>query len=303
MSNPNFSIFSIIDNNELFTIFSDILPPEDIKKIKKIMKFAVFEMFLSPNTAKLRIEKAFLSSINKIPPDVLTKKLIAKFPEIMIMGNESSEKQRQKDNARLTASPKATILNQFLLHSFSQNPDVISIISEGGKSFDVLPVFAANPQLSIVMNNQYSKNNTTPEMMLRMTANSIKTVAELWYKPLLQKVLAITRLLTDKHVTEPNELGSIMSQCHNVWQSKYPELLCLLDDKIRIIRNSEAHHNTIIDASEETITFINQKKGNTTETLGPLTMIELAEIVEIGNFCIDMNTAFRVAEGQIREQL
>lgn len=93
---------------------------------------------------------------------------------------------------------------------------------------------------------------------------SLLNVVERWYKPLLVHFVTVTGWArTGRCDPMPSELGRVMTRARDAWQSD-PELLPIVDDHIRIFRNSEGHGHTEVDVTAEKLTFKNIDKGRVT---------------------------------------
>lgn len=115
------------------------------------------------------------------------------------------------------------------------------------------------------------------------------------YQEQLAFLLRMSSLYLEKPQKIPHELGPIMNQCRNLWKSLRPEMLCLLNENFRVVRNSEAHKHTVMDVRAETVTFINKRDG-AEKVLGPLTGIEVAELLQrLTATCFGMLSGIRLA--------
>jgi hypothetical protein len=133
--------------------------------------------------------------------------------------------------------------------------------------------------------------------------SQIAHVAESFYLPFLRAMLGITRLDRDASSALPHEIGAILNLSRQEWTGHYPGLLPLLDDRVRIVRNSEMHRSTLIDVRTQSVTFINMRKGGKRETLGPLNRRELGEIISSTlRFCLALQAGFRLARRQLSQR-
>jgi len=115
------------------------------------------------------------------------------------------------------------------------------------------------------------------------------------YQEQLTFLLRMSSLYFEKPQKMPDELGKIINQCRNIWTNQRPEMLCLLNEDFRIVRNSEAHKNTVMDVRAETVTFINKRNGED-EVLGSLTGFEVAELLQkLMATCFGMLSGIRLA--------
>jgi hypothetical protein len=129
------------------------------------------------------------------------------------------------------------------------------------------------------------------ERRVRTIAEVLRESAEEWYKPILQLCLLLSHRLT--HTTNsavPNELGAVMWACKHT--SGFP--LTILDDRIRIIRNSVAHSQTEIDVAEPAVTFVNTRRSGERDSLGPLTWEHLKAFADyLLNHCWALTLVLR----------
>ena len=91
-----------------------------------------------------------------------------------------------------------------------------------------------------------------------------------------------------------------MGRCRDLWQKDQPELLELLIDRVRIVRNSEAHRRTQIDPRTQTVTFVNRRGNGKEEVLGPLNGMEFSRLFyEFWQLCLALHSTFQLLEGQL----
>jgi hypothetical protein len=133
----------------------------------------------------------------------------------------------------------------------------------------------------------------------RMVASSLAHASETFYKPMLVSTLRITRIDQASQAVIPRELGAVINQARDYWRSRYPQLLDLLDDNARIIRNSEAHRHTKVDVRNETVSFTNVPKTGVPETI-VFDKEELAKYVSgFMNLCLGFHAGFREVQRRL----
>lgn len=86
--------------------------------------------------------------------------------------------------------------------------------------------------------------------------------AESVYKPMLRAALELTWLAAGDTKQSKNTLGGIVDQCENAWPADV--VRALVDRRLLVIRNSEAHQHTCFNSANETVTFINENDARST---------------------------------------
>lgn len=116
------------------------------------------------------------------------------------------------------------------------------------------------------------------EAWAEAAVSALQHLTETWYKSLLRGALAVTYATDKKASQTPTELGRVMFACRAAWTPDHPELLNLLQDELRIIRNSASHRDYEIDPIGETITFHDLGRGKVDASFGPLTLADLGAL-------------------------
>jgi hypothetical protein len=137
-------------------------------------------------------------------------------------------------------------------------------------------------------------SNMNFEQKYKYAVSIIYNWSEKNYTPLLRAVLNITKILINKNKCEDLEVGNVISQCNQFWKIHQPQLLPLVISNISIIRNSEAHKNTIVNIEEKSITFINIAKDKTVKKFGPVGIQEIEQIMKkMSDASLQIYQAFR----------
>lgn len=107
------------------------------------------------------------------------------------------------------------------------------------------------------------------ELSTRVTSDAIRRAAEGWYKPMLSCALRLWYLERgEENKSIQSDVGALLVQCRDVWSNNGGPT-GVVDDRVRIVRNSESHHQTEIEPRGETVLFINRPRNRPEERLGP----------------------------------
>lgn len=119
-------------------------------------------------------------------------------------------------------------------------------------------------------------------------------VAERQYRPILQLGLRFTRLIRAETKPIPNELGSVMGQCRDLWNASGGPS-AVLDERIRAVRNSEAHAALDTkDVRASTVSFVNVKPDGTKEVGATMTVPDFVTFAfDVRHRCDAMIAALR----------
>jgi hypothetical protein len=177
-------------------------------------------------------------------------------------------------------------ITDFCLKSINQYGSLKSFLllfineikQNGGKKFKALityfedisiySILGVYPGVGKILIN----NDLYFEEKVGIIASQMSHIAEKYYKQMIFILLKITRLIMDNERNDQNGLGQIINNCKNFWEKEFPQFLPILNNEIKILRNSEAHSKTYIDVQNETITFINIKNNGEEEIFGPLSV-------------------------------
>ena len=100
-------------------------------------------------------------------------------------------------------------------------------------------------------------------------------VAERWYRPMLSGFYRMSRLGLGLNRPEISDFGQLLCTARDHWRDS--PLAALTDDRLRVLRNSEAHGHTEIDLATGTMTFMNRSRsGETTRWSASAEDLELA---------------------------
>jgi hypothetical protein len=90
------------------------------------------------------------------------------------------------------------------------------------------------------------------------------------------------------------EVGNVLAQCKQFWEINQPQLVPLVLNNISIIRNSEAHKNTIVNIEEQSLTFINITKDKAIKKYGPVCIQEIEQLMnQMADISLQIYQAFR----------
>lgn len=255
----------------------------------------------APRTWFAKIQDIASAGIQGLDPNVLLAAVLPHFTELHRLKTDLEQKGITDDQARVSASPAATAVVEFLTDAANQAGDepVLTEMAPIAWPSDLGSVLGTYPGPTIPEEGKPIVFETHAGTL----AASIQHSAERWYRPMLSSLLRITRLIRGDNAQDATELGAIMGTCRDLWSRNQPGLLDVLYDPARIIRNSEAHRHTEIDPRAETITFTNMPRNKPPEVLGPLDKAGFGGIVStFMNLCLDVMSAFRVAERRIKNQ-
>jgi hypothetical protein len=88
---------------------------------------------------------------------------------------------------------------------------------------------------------------------------AVSDYLESFYKPLVSSFYRLYRLPPDGHIpADVSQLGGLFRQAQLRWSAS--PLSVIVDRRIAVVRNSEAHDHTKVDDEAETFTFINRDK-------------------------------------------
>jgi hypothetical protein len=92
---------------------------------------------------------------------------------------------------------------------------------------------------------------------------SLSDVLEGWYRPLVSAFYRLSRLPIDGTMpADVSVIGKLFKEARDHWGASDP-LSLLVEPRLVIVRNSEAHNNTDLDVRSESFTFINKNVEGT----------------------------------------
>jgi len=247
----------------------------------------------SPHTWSARITD--LAKARTTDAEGLVARLAPLLSELMAATEDLRARGRSSDEALIAETAGAEGLVDLVVSAASRSGANVVRAS--------IPNFAGVPPLlgsyaglgDIVERGWADTNGVTFEERIGTLSSHLHHAAERYYRPLLTAVLKLSRIARGSMCEVPTELGKVIGQCRDIWTTQDPRLLPLIDARIWLLRNAEAHRDFIIDVENETITYFNENASRGREQLGPLTNAEFAELTR--NFlgiCLAMQAAFRI---------
>jgi hypothetical protein len=262
---------------------------------------ADYETFLAaPETYKARIEDMVQSHADSAGLEEIAFRMFMRFPELMTEAARTSKSLQETDRQLLAQLPCSGAFVDVVLSAGKKDAQATRVEIRAVQNLDYMDLlFGATGMARYVKAAGEQANAISFEENTRMVAASLAHAAEAFYKPMLASTLRITRIDQESPTAVPGELGAVINQARDYWQSRYPRLLGLLDDNTRIIRNSEAHKHTKIDVRKETVSFTNLPRTGVPETI-VFDKDELARYVfGFMNLCLGFHAGYREVERRL----
>lgn len=118
-----------------------------------------------------------------------------------------------------------------------------------------------NPDILVLPAIARQRGTLAFEVWANRFRGVVNDVLEGWYRPLVSAFYRLSRLpVDDKIPCEVAQLGQLFGQAQDHWPASSP-LSLLVERRMAIVRNSEAHNHTRLDLDSETFTFINKNKA------------------------------------------
>lgn len=155
--------------------------------------------------------------------------------------------------------------------------DAVAAVGRSSVATLLAPVHAIQPARLIPSGTAPFVAGTSFEAHTANVVRMVVAYAEGLYKPLLRSALALTWAARgEQHPPPATTLGAVMGQCRDAWDASLRDPL--LDDRVRIVRNSEGHLGNEFDAAAMRVTFVNERKDGSQERL-EMSQPEFAEFV------------------------
>jgi|GEM_PF-5751989 len=279
MSDENNSVSKDPDFSQYFDLFDQLFGTGTSQTLLSSIEQNFGQLLTSPQAFLEDLQRMLGEKLINSPLDLNV--LANCIPLLMsLRKNSLSERQKRIDN-----NESAKALLDFLNGSIQilGVENVASYLPQADH-MSVTKLLARNlgPIISdLITEAEKFEQRARFEEWTKAISGHLYNLAESEYKQQLVAVLKISRLRLQRSTDIPNELGSVMGQCRDLWKNHFPQLLLLLLDEIRVIRNSEAHLHTQLDLSNLTVTYFNYPKKGKPEQLGPLDVKQLQDMVEL----------------------
>jgi hypothetical protein len=281
VSNPLFPD-SGDDFEKLLSIMEAILGPERWKRVSEEL-LADYRAFIdTPLTWRAKFDSIMQEALSEPDSEEFLLRILPHLAAYLEYEKHNAAIRYEHAVDTFASQPSALALREHLIAVAPSAPrEALVLAFPSWDGFDRLRrIFGGTPGLGRMI----EAGNADPvsvsfEEHARTIASVVAGMAEQYYKPLLGCALAVCRLASSDLRPVPQTVGAIMSECQQLWEVAHPELLPLVRSDLRIIRNSEFHKHTVIDASAETILFVNVKPNGDRESIGPLDRAGLAEVV------------------------
>ena len=280
------------------------LPPDEAREIVESVQGGLSNFFAAPRTTKARLQDEIQGRLERLPPEELQARIVPRMGAFFKLYQDFGVRSIQQNFDRISKDPVALDLLQFELASAEVLGDqrTLEMVRQLQQSISITNLVESVGALSTLGSGE--QGSLPFETRAVALSNCLASVAESWYKPLLQFLLRLSRAVVSVDSAVPNELGAVMGQCRELWASSMRELLPLLDDRLRIIRNSEAHRHTRIDPRANTIAWVNARRDGTQEVLGPVGSDALGTLVQrTSALLINMNTVHDLLERRVKLNL
>lgn len=227
---------------------------------------------MAPQTFMAQISAKVQSIYAGMTEEELERRSVRIYP--ILLEYQQRKRQIKLKEIRNHTHPGPQAVLSFL-QTAASSPRYEAIKAELRPRLDVdMSVLGGNPAGGMILSLQ-TGIEVPFETRATALANSFVSIAEKLYRPILISLLRVTHLIDGIQRQEPSDdsIGSVIHKCREAWKVKYTALLTLLEDRARILRNSQGHCATTIDVGNETITFVNK---NATP-FGPLAIEEFAK--------------------------